>query len=62
MSYEYDYSQNILEPDQDVIAQTADTLRPHQEYIAPHHVNGHHYDKKSHEELDAPTQSNVDAD
>eukprot|EP00957_Ditylum_brightwellii_P191434 14575132-Ditylum_brightwellii.AAC.1 len=62
ISYSHDYPFNTLEPDWDIIAQTAVTLCSYGSRLTIFHVKSHQEDDKDEEDLDLPVRLNVTAD
>eukprot|EP00957_Ditylum_brightwellii_P174417 13280336-Ditylum_brightwellii.AAC.1 len=58
----HDYSYNTLEPDWDLIAQSAITLHTYGKNLLIPHVKGHQDNDMSEEDLDLPARLNISAD
>eukprot|EP00957_Ditylum_brightwellii_P210113 15364588-Ditylum_brightwellii.AAC.1 len=61
LTYTYDYSFNTLEPDWDIVAQGAHTLKLYIDTLTITHVKSHQDDNTSLEELSLPARLNVAA-
>eukprot|EP00957_Ditylum_brightwellii_P173802 13231498-Ditylum_brightwellii.AAC.1 len=62
LTYTYDHPFNTLEPDWDVVAQAAHTLKPYVDTLIIAHIKSHQDDNSLLEELSLPARLNVAAD
>eukprot|EP00957_Ditylum_brightwellii_P185958 14157276-Ditylum_brightwellii.AAC.1 len=62
LTYTHDYPFNTLEPDWDVVAQIAETLKQYNDLITITHVKSHQDDNMPFDELTMPARLNIAAD
>eukprot|EP00957_Ditylum_brightwellii_P201887 15327675-Ditylum_brightwellii.AAC.1 len=62
LKYLFGYSYNTLEPDWDIVAQSAVNLCVYGLNLTIHHVKSHQDNDRPYEELDIPAKINVEAE